>query len=138
MTDPYTQEQQIMDAMTKKMVSVRNVARNAARIVRTQRRKNPDRAAYKKLMKRCKYCGATEDLTVDHKIPLIRGGADNAKNWQCLCKECNTTKSSMTDKEVKNLFQWVLRVQKRREDNGRKPLKLSIKEHAVQEPKKDT
>lgn len=46
--------------------------------------------------KRCLCCGATDNLTVDHVIPLIDGGGDLWSNYQILCSTCNLAKGSLT------------------------------------------
>lgn len=46
--------------------------------------------------RKCRYCKSKEDLTYDHKIPLIQGGKDEVNNIQVLCKNCNTMKSAMS------------------------------------------
>ena len=40
----------------------------------------------------CSYCGAAEGLTVDHLIPRIRGGPDDAENLIWACRRCNSSK----------------------------------------------
>ena len=41
----------------------------------------------------CEWCGSDEDLTVDHIIPLRRGGAKfDPDNLQPLCRFCNREK----------------------------------------------
>lgn len=40
----------------------------------------------------CKHCGSTEDLAVDHIIPVSKGGADADENLQTLCRTCNSAK----------------------------------------------
>ena len=40
----------------------------------------------------CAYCGETEELTLDHVIPLSKGGLDYMKNVVCCCKKCNQSK----------------------------------------------
>jgi 5-methylcytosine-specific restriction endonuclease McrA len=40
----------------------------------------------------CERCGATEDLTLDHVVPLARGGASSLANAQVLCRSCNSAK----------------------------------------------
>jgi len=49
----------------------------------------------------CAYCG--EDLgdkaTVDHDIPLSRGGLNNIENLVPACMKCNITKHSKTGDE---------------------------------------
>lgn len=49
---------------------------------------------------RCVYCGATENLSVDHLFPRIKGGADNIENLVCSCKSCNSSKGK------KDLMAW--------------------------------
>jgi 5-methylcytosine-specific restriction endonuclease McrA len=41
----------------------------------------------------CADCGSTDDLTVDHIIPLARGGRGELSNLQTLCRRCNGIKS---------------------------------------------
>jgi hypothetical protein len=50
----------------------------------------------------CYYCGKHvegKDKTVDHKIPIIRGGKTWYSNLVIACKRCNRNKSNMTDAE---------------------------------------
>ena len=48
---------------------------------------------------RCAHCGASLDrydnLTVDHVIPLDKGGSNSSDNLTVLCEACNTLKSNM-------------------------------------------
>lgn len=57
----------------------------------------------KKLGEVCVYCGCKNKLvlTIDHKIPLARGGADNEKNKQVCCFICNQFKGALTHEEFK-------------------------------------
>ena len=41
----------------------------------------------------CAYCGSTESPTVDHIIPIARGGRHSVGNLQCLCASCNFSKN---------------------------------------------
>ena len=43
----------------------------------------------------CKYCWSTENLTIDHKHPIVLGGTDKNNNLQTLCRECNQLKSGI-------------------------------------------
>jgi len=46
----------------------------------------------------CYYCGSTtahRDLTMDHLIPLSRGGRSTKDNLVPSCKDCNTKKKTM-------------------------------------------
>ena len=72
-------------------------------------------------MNRCRYCKATENLTIDHKIPRIQGGKDVITNLQCLCKRCNGIKSGLSHKQVRGLFKWFLSIQDNRALRGAKP-----------------
>lgn len=42
---------------------------------------------------RCVECGATEDLQIDHILPIALGGATSEGNLQALCADCNRAKS---------------------------------------------
>lgn len=42
---------------------------------------------------RCVKCGSTEHLTVDHIIPVLRGGPSSMENVQTLCNSCNAGQS---------------------------------------------
>lgn len=37
-------------------------------------------------------CEVQEDLTIDHKVPLSRGGSDRLENLQLLCRKHNSQK----------------------------------------------
>lgn len=49
--------------------------------------------------KPCNYCGKTEEQTLDHCIPLARGGDHSIGNLQTLCKSCNSAKRHKTNME---------------------------------------
>ncbi len=47
---------------------------------------------------RCHYCGrqvGSRGLTMDHIVPLIRGGRSSRGNVVPACKECNNQKKSL-------------------------------------------
>jgi 5-methylcytosine-specific restriction endonuclease McrA len=52
---------------------------------------------------RCHYCGksfpATE-LTMDHILPVVRGGKSTKSNCVVSCKECNNAKKYLTPAEI--------------------------------------
>jgi 5-methylcytosine-specific restriction endonuclease McrA len=57
----------------------------------------------------CHYCGekvGAENLTLDHVIPVSRGGRSTKGNCVASCKRCNNEKKSYTPAEMilQNLF----------------------------------
>lgn len=49
----------------------------------------------------CSYCGGTENLSLDHLIPRLRGGEDAADNLVTSCRSCNSSKGA------KDLLEWA-------------------------------
>lgn len=45
---------------------------------------------------RCAYCGCGGQMTVDHDVPLSRGGSNTIDNIVPACRPCNTRKNDMT------------------------------------------
>ncbi len=43
----------------------------------------------------CFYCGERKPLTIEHLIPLARGGRDCIGNYCLVCKSCNSSKNSL-------------------------------------------
>lgn len=41
---------------------------------------------------KCKSCGCSDDLTVDHVHPESLGGSSGLDNLQTLCRSCNSSK----------------------------------------------
>lgn len=48
----------------------------------------------------CAYCGAKNDLTLDHVIPKSKGGKSNWTNLVAACKRCNSRKGHMSPEEA--------------------------------------
>jgi 5-methylcytosine-specific restriction endonuclease McrA len=49
---------------------------------------------------RCQYCGRSDlSLTIDHVLPLSRGGEDTWENLVCACVLCNNRKGDRTPGE---------------------------------------
>ena len=49
----------------------------------------------------CNYCGAAENLSLDHIFPQRFGGKDDAENLIYACKSCNSSKGK------KDLMEWM-------------------------------
>ena len=49
----------------------------------------------------CAYCGTMENVTIDHIIPVARGGRHSIGNLQPLCLSCNSSKNAKTMAEWK-------------------------------------
>lgn len=62
----------------------------------TQRKKLLDQ--WKRQGKRCTYCGGIAD-TIDHVVPLVRGGTNHEGNLTPCCRPCNSSKAGYTVSE---------------------------------------
>jgi 5-methylcytosine-specific restriction endonuclease McrA len=49
----------------------------------------------------CMWCGTTEDITMDHLIPLARGGEHSIGNLVACCRSCNSSKGNKLPVEFK-------------------------------------
>ena len=43
---------------------------------------------------RCVFCGTRKKITIDHKVPLCKGGTNKIENLQPLCMRCNQIKNT--------------------------------------------
>ena len=50
---------------------------------------------------RCYYCGCGGPMTIEHRIPLSRGGTNWPSNLVPACADCNNSKGTLTEKEYK-------------------------------------
>ena len=53
----------------------------------------------------CSACGSNENITLDHIVPLSRGGRHSVGNLQPLCKSCNSSKKDRL------MIEWRSRLQ---------------------------
>ena len=53
----------------------------------------------------CGYCGESAPLTLDHRIPLSRGGTNAIENLIPACGTCNSRKGTRTEPEFRTLLQ---------------------------------
>lgn len=49
----------------------------------------------------CMYCGSADDITIEHVVPLIRGGEHSMKNVGPACRSCNSSKQNQLFSEWK-------------------------------------
>lgn len=49
---------------------------------------------------RCMYCGTSSKLTIDHVIPVSKGGKNNFDNCVTACQPCNNKKGNRTPREA--------------------------------------
>lgn len=62
----------------------------------------------------CHYCGSKvsyQELTMDHLVPLARGGRSTKDNLVPSCKSCNNLKKSMLP------IEWQEQVERSRKEN---------------------
>lgn len=58
----------------------------------------------------CQICGKPLDVdnfTIDHIVPLNRGGVNNINNYRCVCSRCNEWKSDSLDEELTTMLEDV-------------------------------
>ena len=56
---------------------------------------------------KCMYCGrkpGMDLMDIDHKNPVAKGGSDQKRNLQLICRTCNTRKGATTDRQFRNKF----------------------------------
>lgn len=54
-------------------------------------------AIYERDGYQCVWCGQTENLSLDHIVPVSKGGGDERSNLQTLCRSCNSRKHNKDD-----------------------------------------
>lgn len=79
-------------------------------------------AVYNKNKGRCAICGRFvpyDEFTVDHIIPLSKGGTNKLKNLQCTCKTCNLIKQDILPEDLMSkLIEIVLYQMKKNYNNS--------------------
>lgn len=82
--------------------------------VRSMISNNVRTSVYEKSGHMCAICGRPleyNEMTVDHILPLSRGGENSAENYAAVCEECNKFKGSSTNKELTNRCSSILSLQ---------------------------
>jgi hypothetical protein len=57
---------------------------------------------------KCVYCLSDDNLTLDHMLPITRGGSDSVSNLVTACKKCNFKKNNKTPDEAGYIFQSLI------------------------------
>ena len=87
---------------TLKMVNLK-VKKKVRKSNRVHIHKNTRLAVYKRDNGVCQMCGnplTEEEFTLDHIVPLDRGGKNEMSNYRCLCDKCNKIKGNSFDEEL--------------------------------------
>lgn len=77
-------------------MSVKSRLRNRKRGLRrvgSRDRRRRKRSVFKRDGYRCVYCGSTDNLTLDHVVPVAAGGHSRISNLVTACEPCNTLKA---------------------------------------------
>jgi 5-methylcytosine-specific restriction protein A len=56
---------------------------------------------------RCVECGKSAHLTIDHILPISKGGTDELNNLQTMCDGCNQRKANITLTWKEKLFPFI-------------------------------
>ena len=92
--------------MSAKLASTNTTASMREAVERVEWR-NKIRAKHEE---KCVYCGCTNPLylTIDHKLPIIRGGTDDEQNLTIACFPCNSLKGALTTEEFEKYMKGLL------------------------------
>lgn len=69
---------------------------------------------------KCAYCGNSGQMTIDHVLPLSRGGRHCIANLVPACKRCNHSKGSLTVVEWRNYTRAKLQSKNAKMQNARR------------------
>jgi len=91
-------------ALSRRWVQANPEAARAMKIRRRARKANAPgdicaldiKAVFERDGDQCLACGATEHLSIDHIVPLVKGGTNLRDNLQTLCRSCNSVKHDKT------------------------------------------
>lgn len=77
---------------------------------------------------RCAICGRYVpfmDFTVDHIIPISKGGTNNMNNLQCACKTCNLIKQDILPDDLMDKLSEIIIYQTKRTGNDKLRRKMN-------------
>ena len=89
--------QRIIEALSHKngdFYTDENIWQSICRVERGRVSNKIRFAVYRRDGNRCRRCGSTYNLEVDHIFPISKGGKSNFDNLQTLCHNCNAAKSN--------------------------------------------
>ena len=86
-----------------KMHRVRDFSERAGNITGLGPNRSRYKAVFDKCGSRCHYCGTTDALTIDHKVPTAKGGTDDLSNLLLACRSCNSSKRG---KDYDEFIEW--------------------------------
>ena len=94
-------------------------------------RKNPEWLpeeweALKSVLQWCQRCGTMENLTMDHRVPIGKGGKNRLDNLELLCRECDRRKAAKTQPTATPLY--LLPSQEQALANLPEPMRTKITE----------
>ena len=83
---------------------------------------------YERTQGKCALCGKFvrfDQFTIDHIIPLAKGGTNERNNLQCTCKRCNAMKQDFSQDEFIDRMIDILAYQMKK--NGKKKYRKRLK-----------
>ena len=83
---------------------------------------------YERTQGKCALCGKFvrfDQFTIDHIIPLAKGGTNDRNNLQCTCKRCNAMKQDYSQDEFIDRMIDILAYQMKK--NGKKKYRKRLK-----------
>lgn len=95
--------------------------------------KTTRKQVYRKSEGHCMLCGKFvdyEDFTVDHIVPLAKGGTNDISNLQCTCKRCNTIKQDIMPDELVEVLTEMIEydIKKNKHSVSKRLFKVLLKE----------
>jgi 5-methylcytosine-specific restriction endonuclease McrA len=95
----WEKRQYVSDTSKKRVAEYRKRRKNAGLSQQMYLSKKDKDGLYDSYNNQCFYCESKQSLTIDHKIPITRGGDDQISNLQIVCRTCNASKADMTHDE---------------------------------------